>query len=79
MFLFVEKYTLFPGEGNGNQLQYSCLENSMDRGAWWATVHKVTKSWTQLSTHTHAIGHKSTELSVGGMRITQQQSASSIC
>ena len=34
------------GEGNGNSLQYSCLENSMDRGAWWATVHGVTKSWT---------------------------------
>ena len=38
-----------PGEGNGNQLQYSCLENSMDRGAWWATVHGVTKSQTRLS------------------------------
>ena len=35
-----------PGEGNGNPLQYSCLENSMDGGAWWATVHGVTKSWT---------------------------------
>ena len=35
-----------PGEGNGNPLQYSCLENSMDRGAWWATVHGVEKSWT---------------------------------
>ena len=35
-----------PGEGNGNPLQYSCLENSMDRGAWWVTVHKVTKSRT---------------------------------
>ena len=35
-----------PGEGNGNPLQYSCLENSMDRGAWWATVHRVTKSQT---------------------------------
>ena len=35
-----------PGEGNGNPLQYSCLENPMDRGAWWATVHGVTKSWT---------------------------------
>ena len=35
---------IFPGEGNGNLLQYSCLENSMDRGAWWATVHGVTKS-----------------------------------
>ena len=37
-----------PGEGNGNPLQYSCLESSMDRGAWWATVHGITKSWTQL-------------------------------
>ena len=34
------------GEGNGNPLQYSCLENSMDRGAWWGTVHGVTKSRT---------------------------------
>ena len=33
------------GEGNGNPLQYSCLENSMDKGAWWATVHGVAKSW----------------------------------
>ena len=32
-----------PGEGNGNLLQYSCLENSMDRGGWWATVHEVTR------------------------------------
>ena len=37
-----------PGKGIGNPLQYSCLENSMDRGAWWATVHRVTKSQTQL-------------------------------
>ena len=43
-----------PGEGNGVPLQYSCLENPMDRGAWRATVHGVTKSWTRLSdTHTH--------------------------
>ena len=34
------------GEGNGKPLQYSCLENPMDRGAWWAAVHGVTKSWT---------------------------------
>ena len=40
-----------PGGGNSNPLQYSCLENPMDRGAWWAIVHRVTKSWTQLSTH----------------------------
>ena len=33
-----------PAVGNGNPLQYSCLENSMNRGAWWATVHEVTKS-----------------------------------
>ena len=38
-----------PGEGNGNPLQYSCLENSMDRGAWRAKVHGVTKSQTGLS------------------------------
>ena len=34
-----------PGRGHGNPLQYSCLENSMGRGAWWATVHRVAKSW----------------------------------
>ena len=38
-----------PGEGNGNPLQYSCLENPMDGGAWRATVHGVAKSWTGLS------------------------------
>ena len=38
-----------PGEGNGNPLQYSCLENPMDRGAWQATVHRVAKSRTRLS------------------------------
>ena len=45
-----------PGEGNGNPLQCSCLENPMDRGDWWVTVHGGTKSQTQLSdsyTHTH--------------------------
>ena len=41
-----------PGEGNGNPLQYSCLENSMDRGAWQARVHGIAKSWTQLNTNT---------------------------
>ena len=43
----------YPEEGDGNSLQYSCLENSMDRGVWWASVHGVAKSWTQLSTHMH--------------------------
>ena len=37
-----------PGGGHGNPLQYSCLENPMDRGAWWATVHWVLQSWTRL-------------------------------
>ena len=35
-----------PGEGNGNPLQYSCIRNPKNRGAWWATVHGVTMSWT---------------------------------
>ena len=43
-----------PGEGNGTPLQYSCLENPMDRGALRATVHRITKSLTRQSTHTHA-------------------------
>ena len=38
-----------PGEEDGNPLQYSCLGNSMDRGAWWATVYGIAKSQTQLS------------------------------
>ena len=38
-----------PGEGNGNTLQYSCLENFIDRGAWKAIIQGITKSWTQLS------------------------------
>jgi len=45
-----------PGGGNSNPIQYSCLENPMGRGAWWAAVHRVTKSWTQLKllcTHAH--------------------------
>ena len=51
-----------PGEGNGYALQYSCLENPMDREAWWATVHGVAKNQTQLSnwhpyTHTHTHTH----------------------
>ena len=48
------------GEGNGTPLQYSCLENPMDGGAWWAAVHGVPKSWTRLSNftfsfHFHAV------------------------
>ena len=47
-----------PGEGNGNPLQYSCLENPMDRGALWAMVHGATKSWTWLSDRTHIYHHQ---------------------
>ena len=44
-------------EGNGNPLQYSCLENPMDGGAWWAAVHGVPRSWTQLSGFTFTFMH----------------------
>ena len=45
-----------PGEGNGHPLQYSCLGDPMDRGAWWAIVHIVTRSQTRLSdSHTHKV------------------------
>ena len=51
----IPRWEISPGEGNGNPLQYSCLGNPMDRGAWQATVQKVTQSQTplkQLSTNT---------------------------
>ena len=58
------------GEGNGNPLQYSCLENPMDGGAWWATAHRVAKSRTQLSDFTSLETHFRTKdiyrLKVGG-------------
>ena len=56
---------LIPGAGHGNPLQYSCLANPMDRGAWWATAHGVTKSQTrlrQLSIHTHPHPHTHTHV-----------------
>ena len=54
----ISKWGRSPGGGNGNPLQYSCLGNPMDRRAWRATVHRVTKSWTQLRhTHTHTHTH----------------------
>ena len=61
------------GEGNGTPLQYSCLENPMDRGAWWAAVHEVAKSRTRLndftlSFHFHAL-EKATHSSVLAWRI----------
>ena len=64
-----------PGEGNGTPLQYSCLENPMDRGAWWAAVHGVARSWTRLSDftftfHFHALEKEmATHSSVPAWRI----------
>ena len=49
-----------PGEGNGNPLQYPCLENPMDRGAWRVTVHRVAKIQTRLSNFTHSLTHSLT-------------------
>ena len=51
-----------PGEGNGNPIKNSCLRNPMDRGAWWATAHEITKSWIPLSTHTHTHTHTDTQM-----------------
>ena len=53
-----------PGEGNGNPLQYSCLENPIDRDAWWATVHGIAKSRTQLSDFTFSISFLSIHKSI---------------
>ena len=54
-----------PGEGNGNPLQHSCLENPMDRGAWWATVHGVTKSQTRLIDFTFTVYYSIVFVSTG--------------
>ena len=74
MVLFVVLMS-FVGEGNGTPLQYSCLENPMDGGTWWAAVHGVTKSRTQLSDfpftfHFHALEKEmATQSSVLAWRI----------
>ena len=47
-----------PGGGHSNPLQYSCLENPLERGAWWATVHRVARSWTVSEVIEHACGSK---------------------
>ena len=46
---WISRVGISPGEGNGNPLQYSCLENSNDRGVWQVTLYRVTKSQTRLS------------------------------
>ena len=75
IYLFYWGYSCFTREGNGTPLQYSCLENPMDGGAWWAAVHGVAKSWTQLSNfiftfHFHAVEKKmATHSSVLAWRI----------
>ena len=57
MGLFPEMFPTIPGEGNGNPFQYFWLENCMDRGAWWATVHEAAKCQAWLSSHTHTHTH----------------------
>ena len=64
-----------PGEGNDNPLQYSSLENPMDRKAWQAIVHGVAKSPTQLSTHTHTHTHTHTDV-IQFMKIICQECSS---
>ena len=59
-----------PGEGNGNSLQYSCLENPMDRGAWWAIVHGVAKNQTQLSDFTSLLQDKANCLKILDLLLT---------
>ena len=60
-----------PGGGHSNPLQYSCLKNSMDRGAWWVTAHRIAKSWTRLSClsmHTVALGGEDFTVPISQMR-----------
>ena len=52
---------IYDGEGIGTPLQYSCLENPMDGGAWWAAVHGVARSWTRLSDFTFTFNFRASE------------------
>ena len=58
--VWVQSLGSFPGGGNGDPPQYSCLENPMDRGDWWATVHEVAKSQIRLSTQQSKRQHRDT-------------------
>ena len=86
MKLDVNRKLLFHlnGEGNGNPLQYSCLENPMDAEAWWAAVHEVAKSWTRLSDfpftfHFHALEKEmATHSSVLPWRIPEMEEPSGL-
>ena len=75
LYVLVGWYTPKAGEGNGTPLQYFCLENPMNRGAWWAAVHGVAKSWTWLSDftltfHFHALEKEmATHFSILAQRI----------
>ena len=63
----------FPGIGNGNPLQYSCLGNSMDSGAWWATVHSIAKSQTRLKhLSTHECRHSINKICIGSVCLKLQ-------
>ena len=61
VYLFIY---LLTGVVTGNPLQYFCLENSMDKGAWWATVYGIAKNWTWLNAHTHTHTHTHTPLCI---------------
>ena len=64
-----------PGGGNGNPLQYSCLENPKDRGTWWATVHGVARSWTRLKRlSTHAGMRRPWDSQTGRIRVGASES-----
>ena len=63
----------YPKIGNGNSLQYSCLEISMDRGTWQATIHGVTESDTTEHTHTHTHNDKYNLLSVYSIKVDYKQ------
>ena len=64
-----------PGGGHGNPIQSSCLENPMNRGAWWASVHRIVQSWTQLSAGgcTHALLYYDNDFHLKGWEIETQR------